>query len=314
MKGYIHSCMSISALDSCPDGILSSWNSDRNKELKMPDQAADIPAALLRRMSRITQIAAGTGLLTKGKEEVNGIIVGTGLGDNENIVKFLKGCLGQEGGLTSPGTFVQSTHNSIAGQIALLIQNHGYNMTYTHRGLSFESALTDGLLLSTEEKGKVLIGGVDIRTELLKLLEKERTIEIQWLGEGSSFFLLSSEKENAMACINECKLLFEKKDSPQKVIMEFLSKEGKQRPDLILYGNSCFNEYVPGPEMNGVPLCNYSEVSGVYYTNSGFGLQLAAEILSMPEKAAKKGFLAENILIINNFNDSMFGMTSLSKA
>ena len=70
----------------------------------------------------------------------------TGLGCLEDTEKFLSSIYTNEEKLLNPTPFIQSTHNTVAGAIALAIKCHGYNATYTHRGFSFESALEDALI------------------------------------------------------------------------------------------------------------------------------------------------------------------------
>ncbi len=49
-----------------------------------------------------------------------------------------------------PANFVQSTSNAAAAQIALVTKNHNYNITHVHRGLAFENALMDAVMLLKE--------------------------------------------------------------------------------------------------------------------------------------------------------------------
>jgi 3-oxoacyl-(acyl-carrier-protein) synthase len=112
--------------------------------------------------------------------------------------------------LLSPATFIQSTHNTVAAQIALLLKCNEYNFTYVHRGFSFETALQDAVLQIEENKNNnILVGGIDeIPVAYLELIEsagwlkKEINVENYFsdssdgviAGEGSAFFLLSGIK------------------------------------------------------------------------------------------------------------------------
>ena len=74
------------------------------------------------------------------------IITGTGLGCIENTELFLDAlCREGEQGL-KPTHFMQSTHNTIGSLAAINLQCHGYNSTYAHQQLSFDSALLDACL------------------------------------------------------------------------------------------------------------------------------------------------------------------------
>ncbi len=110
----------------------------------------------------------------------------------------------------TPTSFIQSTHNTVSAQIALLLKCHNYNFTFVHRGISFESALLDSLMkINSDQAGNVLLGGADELTSNsftimqrlglwkrkpvnnLRLLEDKTRGSIA--GEGAAFFLLSNQ-------------------------------------------------------------------------------------------------------------------------
>ena len=130
-----------------------------------PDYKNYVPANMLRRMSHIIKMgvaAAKISLEQAQLENVDAIITGTGLGCFEDTDKFLRAIIENDEQLLTPTSFIQSTHNTVAGQIALLIKCHNYNFTYTQQGLSFESALVDSQMLLNENKNSnILVGGLD---------------------------------------------------------------------------------------------------------------------------------------------------------
>jgi len=130
-----------------------------------PDYKDYVPANMLRRMSHIIKmgiVAAKISLQQAELENVDAIITGTGLGCFEDTDKFLKTIIENNEQLLTPTSFIQSTHNTVAGQIALLIKCHNYNFTYTQQGLSFESALIDAdMFLNENKNSNVLVGGLD---------------------------------------------------------------------------------------------------------------------------------------------------------
>ncbi|HKJ49248.1 MAG TPA: beta-ketoacyl synthase chain length factor, partial [Christiangramia sp.] len=110
----------------------------------------------------------------------------------------------------SPTSFIQSTHNTVGGQIALDLKCKGHNMTFTQNSVSFESALLDALLQMQEDGVRnILVGGVDetsneftgfqkldgqIKSEAvnnLELLESKTNGTI--ISESAAFFSLTSE-------------------------------------------------------------------------------------------------------------------------
>ena len=56
---------------------------------------------------------------------------------------FLRKMIEFEEKMLSPTAFIQSTHNTVGAQIALLLKCHHYNNTIVHRAFSFENALTE---------------------------------------------------------------------------------------------------------------------------------------------------------------------------
>ena len=112
-------------------------------------------ATLRRRMSRIVKMGVACGLECMGElspEKIQGIITATGLGCLTDTEKFLNNLLDNEERMLNPTPFIQSTFNTIGAQIALIHQIHAYNMTYVHRGLSFESALLDSATAGSAER------------------------------------------------------------------------------------------------------------------------------------------------------------------
>lgn len=94
------------------------------------------------------------------------IITGTGLGNIEDSEQCLLSMLENGETSVSPTRFMLSTHNTFSSLIAIATEAHGYNATYSHRGLSFESALADACLrLRRGLAGNVLLNAVDGMTD-----------------------------------------------------------------------------------------------------------------------------------------------------
>lgn len=239
-------------------GNENPWNSlvDINSETQLiqPDYKEFVSPAALRRMSSVLKMGAAGGkscLDKAGLENADAITVGTGLGCVRDTLKFLKAVYEDgEGGL-SPTAFIQSTHNSIAGQLALMLGNHGYNMTHVQGALSLGYALSDAELLIGEGDAKtVLVGAVDEKTdELIDLLSKLAgtvSYKLPTIGEGGAFFLASKEKLSS---------------SVAKMVGLNLSRKLEVDADLVL---SNTNEGF-----------NYTQFSGEHFTSVGFGLFMA---------------------------------------
>lgn len=154
-------------------------------------------ATLRRRMSRIIKMGVACGLECidgMTSENIQGIITATGLGCLADTEKFLNTLIENEERMLNPTPFIQSTFNTIGAQIALFRQIHAYNMTYVHRGLSFESALLDAMLKIWEGADNILVGAIDEMTDTSYAIQQRLgLLKGMQAGEGAQFFLLSRE-------------------------------------------------------------------------------------------------------------------------
>lgn len=156
-------------------------------------------ANLRRRMSRIIKMGVACGLeCLKGvsPEKIDAIITATGLGCLADTEKFMNTLMDNREQMLNPTAFIQSTFNTIGAQIALLLKIHAYNVTYVHRGLSFESALIDGIMSIAEGRQHVLAGAIDEITPTSHAIQQRLgLLKETTAGEGAQFFLLSVHKE-----------------------------------------------------------------------------------------------------------------------
>jgi 3-oxoacyl-[acyl-carrier-protein] synthase II len=194
-----------------------------------PDYGSLIDPKSIRRMSRIIRMGVGAAVACLRDAKVarpDAIVTGTAYGCLADTGIFLSRMIEQQEDMLPPTAFIQSTHNTVGGQIALLLQCHGYNNTFVHRGHSFESALLDAILLlqedtavrnGTEKPGEkkaaapenskepsgqertaaianVLVGGIDEITDSSHaILSRFGLYKHAQAGEGAAFFLLSGQ-------------------------------------------------------------------------------------------------------------------------
>ena len=172
MKIFIRAASCISPQQTFDHKLFSTnaieYNANALKVIE-PDYKTIIDAKLMRRMSRIVRIGLAAALQCvreAGLENVDAITTGTAYGCMEDSEKFLKTIVEQDEQMLSPTSFIQSTHNTVAAQIALTLKCNNYNNTFVHRGFSFEHALTDAILLLHEGKAQnVLTGSADEMTD-----------------------------------------------------------------------------------------------------------------------------------------------------
>lgn len=126
-------------------------------------------AGLRRRMSRVVKSAVATAVECLGGVEniaqLDGIITATGWGCLTDSERFLRNVIQNREQLLNPTPFIQSTFNTVGGQIALLMRHDCYNVTYVHRSHSFEDALLDAFLRISDGIGQnILVGAFDEQT------------------------------------------------------------------------------------------------------------------------------------------------------
>ncbi len=301
-----------------------------------------------RRMSKTVKNGIICSQLAMQQAEIeipDAIIFGTGLGIVSDTEKFLEKMLENNEQLLTPTSFIQSTHNTVAGQIAGRIKCHNYNFTYVNRGFSFESALLDAIMHLKEGKKNILVGGGDEMTEhyfhiqkKTELWKKEAVKNTDLLncntagalcGEAVSFFVLSDEKkQETFAELKDLKMFYKPENFSeiQKTIQNFLSENNLQSSDidLIITGNSgnkkddAIYEDLLKNEFNETPAAYFKHLCGEFQTASAFAFWLASNILkhqkipdfiNLNDKSPDK---IENILIYNhyfNINHSLILLT-----
>ena len=124
---YIHQTYCISPQqDLLQDDIELIDEVADKKLLAIEPSYEKIPPGILRRMGKSIRMGVGAALpLMAETSEINGIIIGSANAGMDDCVKFLNQIVQYEEGQLTPGSFVQSTGNVIAGQLALISKNKG---------------------------------------------------------------------------------------------------------------------------------------------------------------------------------------------
>ena len=313
-----------------------------------PDYDALIDAKLIRRMSRIIKMGTAAAikcLQRSGIEMPGGIIVGTAYGCLQDTEVFLQRMIEYNEELLTPTAFIQSTHNTVGAQIALLLQCHNYNNTFVHRGFSFESALLDAtMLLKENEMNNVLVGAADeITNSSHDILTRFGLYKSQInqedfyssntkgtvAGEGAFFFLLSnqpSEKNIAKLVATDFFYNPENNEAIENNIVSFLTANALTIDDIdvVITGrngdkknDSIYNE-LDATVFAKSRAINYKHLCGEYPTSASFALWLASIIIkdeSVPNALSvqQQSKNIKNILIYNHYlmeHHSLFLITA----
>lgn len=270
-------------------------------ELISPDYKNYIPVAALRRLSTILRMGiTASKACQEVSREFDAISVGTALGCLTDTEKFLVTINTVSGDILSPTAFIQSTHNTISGQISLDLKNHAYNMTHTQNALSFEVALKDGLLCMDEGKKSVLVGAAD---EAIPFLERLRNSLIKTekpFTSGATFMVLSGEKGNSIAGIQACEVYFSAENTTSQVEQFLIGSNCRLNDiDLILEAGTTFQSHAKNHY-------SFTDYSGFYQSASSFAVHMANDWLL-------KNADDQRVLIVNNLESNKLGLTLICR-
>ncbi len=298
-----------------------------------PDYGTLVDPKLIRRMSRIIKMgvaAAMECLKAAGENNPGAIITGTAYGCLADTEVFLNKLVENKEELLTPTAFIQSTHNTVGAQIALMLKCRNYNNTFVHRGFSFESALLDAITLMREEgNSSVLVGAVDEITNtshaILSRFGLFRQAAVSNLGmldnpgkgtingEGAAFFLLRNRPSGLDYAQLKGLYTFYKpanQEAVERNINEFLESQsvGIRDVDLIVTGrngdagNDSAYDALSQSLFKGKPEVNYKHLCGEYPTSAAFALWLATNVIktgNVPDtRTSQKPAL---VLIYNNY-------------
>lgn len=348
-KAYIDGMGCISPQNSIDDNwffeTITPANGDYFDALE-PSYKDYIAPNVARRMGRAIKMgvaSASMALKQADTEKVDAIVTGTGLGCFEDSERFLLALIDNNEQYLTPTSFIQSTHNTVGSQIALLKKCHDYNFTYVHRGFSFESCLIDALMLFEEGKETIVVGGIEEHTPNFVLLNRRadklqnqlqhinqsHTKGVQ-MSEGAAFFVLSKKQSaKSIACLAGVQTLY--KPATADVILNKLIAFLKlhqltlQDIDVALLGfcgdvnfDEKLHALLPTLEKETC-VANFKQFGGEYYTASAFATWMAAKIIekqTVPSIAIVSGVsntTVKNVLIINQYAGSNYSFVLVSQ-
>lgn len=309
---YINSVASISAQKTFDNSVFLediTEYTDNVIHTIDPNYKEFIPPAAARRMAKGIKMGVTTSkiaLQEANLENVDAIITGTGLGCIADSEKFVSKIIDDNEEYLTPTSFIQSTHNTVAGQIALGIGCKGYNFTYVHSSTSFESALLDAKLqLENDEAQNILVGGVDeladhhikihklvnhIKADVVssKELLKSDT-EGAVFGEGANFFVLSNEKrENTYAEVMAITTYNSLSEQELPNALRLFLQENNLKiadVDIVVLGNNGdvdydkYYEVLSHEFLKNTTQTYYKHLCGEFNTASSFGTWMAAKMI-----------------------------------
>jgi len=315
-----------------------------------PNYKEFIAGDMIRRMGRIIKMGIAASKISLQDADCampDAIITGTGLGCIEDTEKFISSMILNKEEFLTPTSFIQSTHNTVSAQIALMLKCHNYNFTYVHRGISFESALIDSMMrINAEQAFTILLGAADELTlnsftimqrlgfwkrkpvNNLYLLEDKTRGTIA--GEGAAFFLLSDQPgEKVYAEVKDVETFIypEGNSDTEQHIRDFLIRNEVTLGDIDLLitgmnGDPSFDKIYHEVSDNLFPDSGkafFKHLCGEYHTSVSFALWLAAKIMRsqrIPDIVKlKEPKISDirNILVHNHYRNINHSLILLSK-
>ncbi|KFF20639.1 beta-ketoacyl synthase N-terminal-like domain-containing protein [Chryseobacterium sp. JM1] len=349
---YINSASCISVQDTLKENFFLDLKADPSVQILKavdPNYKEFIPPAMIRRMSKtvkMSSVASNYALKEAGIEKPDAIIVGTGMGCSQDSEKFLKNVIDNNEEFLTPTFFIQSTHNTVAGQIALGLQCHAYNFTYVNTSSSLEFSFLDAQLqINDGEAENVLVGAADEQTartmELYRLnntIKKEEDLPADYLhsetdgviwGEGAAFFVLGKDKtESSFAKLRDIQIINRLEiEKTSTFIGDFLAKNNLKHKDidaviLGFSGDATSDVYYTKAmdAFHNSALLYYKHLSGEFNTASGFSTFMACHILKeqqIPEvmmiHSVQKTDI-KNILLYNHLAGNDHSLMLLERA
>ncbi|WP_214070904.1 beta-ketoacyl synthase chain length factor [Mucilaginibacter sp. dw_454] len=352
MKAYIRSTAAITAQKTFGDvpflTELTEYNGTRLTAIE-PDYKEYVDPKMARRMSRMVKmgITAALQCLQDGQIEMpDAIITGTALGCQEDTIAFLTRIIELDEEMLPPTAFIQSTHNTVTAQIALSLKCHGYNNTFVHKGVSFESSLLDAMMLLNEgDANQVLVGGTEEMTDTAFKVLTRLGLYKRWPlsnadlyktrsngtigGEGSIFFLLNHQPSpDNLAELIATKTFYKPKTTAdvELNIREFLTVNAIniEEIDLVITGKNgdtkndeVYENVIPNFFANN-SMAKYKHLCGEYPVSTSFALWLAANIVKRGEVPALvadgeiKISSPKKILIYNHYQNSYHSLMLVS--
>ncbi len=285
-------------------------NNDNVLYCTEPDFRQFINPVQIRRMSRALKIGFSAAIDCLGKtgndvEEIGAVIVGTGKGCLVDTEEFIHSIRRYNETALNPTHFIHSTYNQLNGMIALNKKINSYNITYAHRGFSFEHTIIDASLLVDEGTASHILAGSfdemttehfdvkkmwgywkDEKTESRDLLLSSSTGTIA--GEGSSFYCLSNKKTaDRQVAVKGIKTLYSPTQQDIILGIQSILRENNLTEndiDIVLRGNNgninqehhdvLFTTLFPDSAM-----LYFKHLCGEYDTAVQFGFWIGIQIL-----------------------------------
>lgn len=304
-----------------------SFDGQKLVRIQDPDFKEFLPSAVCRRNGKILKraiLVSNKALEASGLDSVDAVVTGTGLGCVENTEAFLQDLVHNGEEFLKPSLFMQSTHNTVSSTIGINLKCHGYNSTYCHNGVSFESALLDVFLqIQMGRINSAFVGGFDEMSQsYFQILEHQGYLggdSKGFAGESACGCVVSTKKTDNTLCeisaVRMCNRV--SADDLERELQHTLADAGIQMSDIdaIMTGINgkpdndavyCKNlEYWFADK----PVLQYANIFGESYSGFVYGCYASAVSLRdgripdvlFVEKTDSNNLSPKNILLYHHF-------------
>ncbi len=204
--------------------------------LPIPEVSADLPPGALRRLKRLPRLAlclADDAMKKAGLDTpLSGVFFSTGWGALTETDDFLTRLFKNQQRFSSPMDFVGSVHNAPAGEIAMMFNVTGPNITMTGGDYSFEQALTAASLLQGETEAPFLVIGADECHPRLSPLFDPSVSPGGVLADGGGGLCLARSEKG----LQVRPLFYRKAGDGEKAVMEMIDALGGEKAVRSRYG------------------------------------------------------------------------------
>lgn len=157
-----------------------------------PTLCQGLAPGVIRRVKRLSHMALA--LLTdlqipNGAQKPKSVFFGTGWGSLSETNDFLSGLFESDEKFSSPTDFIGSVHNAAAGQIALMAQSTGANLTLSGGDYSFEQALFSAQMLLSGDDHVMVLGADETHDKLSPLFDPSVSANLT-LSDGGGALML----------------------------------------------------------------------------------------------------------------------------
>ncbi len=254
--------------------VFPEWLSFAGEKVqKVPDAAFKslLPPMKIRRLGRvqIMALAAAQKLIQIAPftDREATVLVATGLGEHSETAAFIENMARNNEATPMPAKFINSVHNSLAGQLAIWHQLSGENHTFTHNKLSLTAALWEAMVILGNSRAKeALLLACDTLSPYALLAGRALNCLKAPLaaGEGAAAWRLTAAGSAPEASIT------------LEAHLEYRPELLKNADLLLAAGDAALPQDLPAD----LPIATWEEKSGVFCTSSGLGLTAATDSLS----------------------------------